>query len=359
MTRWAEASAELWRYPLPGPTGGSGLTSVDVVVAALEDEEGRSGSGFSYVLGGGGATARAAAADMLARFVVGEERIPPQALWRRLAGSLGRSGRGTGYVALAAIDLAAWDLHAKALELPLYAALGGVRREVPVYGSGGFRPFQAPGEALAQALSHAARGCKAVKLRAAGDRADAARLRAVAEGLPDGVDVMVDANERCDLARARWLAARCAEVGALFLEEPLPADSPSGYAALAAAAPVPIAAGEHLQGVVELAPFLGSRACAVVQPDLAMMGGLSECLRAAQIAEYHGVDVSPHFLPALFVHLACACPNVRWLEDFPLLEPLFRDPAGMDDAGTIRPPETPGHGLAWADGAREAFRVEE
>lgn len=357
--RIVRAEAELWRYPLAGPTGGSGITAVDVIVVSLEDSRGETGLGFSYVLGGGGGVAKATADDLLARFVAGERCVPPEALRRRLAGSLNRVGRGIGYVAIAAIDVAAWDLHARAAGVPLYAALGGVSRTVPVYGSGGFRPDQEPDAVVAQALAYAGRGCKAVKLRVAGNRADVARMRAVADALPEGVDLMVDANERCDLARALWLANECAAVDALWLEEPLPADALQGYAALAARSPVPIATGEHLQGIVELKPYFSADACAVLQPDLAMMGGIGECLRAARIAEYHDVSVSPHFLPALFVHLACAVPNVRWLEDFPLLEPLFDAPLAMDENGTMTPGDAPGHGLSWASGAREAYRVQD
>ena len=357
--RYASAEAELWRYPLAGPTGGSGITAVDVIVVSLEDSEGETGTGFSYVLGGGGAVVKAAAGDLLARFVAGEDCAPPETLWRRLAGSLNRVGRGIGYVAIAAIDVAAWDLHACAMGVPLYTALGGAARTVPVYGSGGFRPDQDPESAVAQALAYAGRGCKAVKLRLAGNRADAPRMRAVAAALPGGVDLMVDANERCDLARAIWLANECAAVNALWLEEPLPADALHGYAALAKKTSIAIATGEHLQGAVEVKPYLAADACAVLQPDLAMMGGISECLRAGRIAEYHDVSVSPHFLPALFVHLACALPNIGWLEDFPLLEPLFDSPVAMDENGTMTPGDAPSHGLAWASGARDAWRVAE
>ena len=66
--------------------------------------------------------------------------------------------------------------------------------------------------------------------------------------------------------------------------------------------------------------------------------------------------VAPHFLPALFIHLAAAAPGIRWMEDFPLLEPLFADPVGMDANGMIAPPDVPGHGLAWADGVRSEYR---
>ncbi len=157
--RYARAEAELWRYPLSGPTGGSGIAEVDVIAVSLEDSGGETGLGFSYVLGGGGAAVKAAADDLLARLVAGEGCAPPEALWRRLAGSLNRLGRGIGYVAIAAIDVAAWDLHARASGVPLYRALGGAARTVPVYGSGGFRPDQEPDAAIVQALDYAARGC--------------------------------------------------------------------------------------------------------------------------------------------------------------------------------------------------------
>lgn len=349
------AAAELWRYPLRGATGGSGITAVDVVVVDLEASDGAAGTGFSYVLGGDGTTVRDTALGLLADRVVSVAEVPPPALWRRLAGALNRLGRGTGYLAVAAIDLAAWDLHARRLGVPLYRALGGVARAVPVYGSGGFRPDQVPDDAVRRACSYAAMGCSAVKLRLAGNAADLDRLAAVAAALPAGVRMMADANEKCDLVGARWLAEQGARHGLLWLEEPLPAQDVNGYAALARSSPVPIALGEHAQGLVELAPFFEAKSCAVVQPDLAMTGGITEALRISTVAEHFGVVVAPHFLPALFVHLAAAAPAIRWLEHFPLLEPLFDSPVELDEEGNMTPPETPGHGLRWADGARDEY----
>lgn len=353
-----KATAELWEFPLSGPTGGSGITAVDVIVVDLEDSDGLTGTGFSYVLGGGGRTVTLATRDMLDRFVSGQEIVPPQALWRRLAGSLNRLGRGVGYLAIAAIDVAMWDLHAKRQGQPLYAALGGVARTLPVYGSGGFGPEQDPDAAVARALDYADRGCTAVKLRVAGVPADLPRIQAVAEALPDGVDIMADANEKCDLARAQWLSNVLADVNALWFEEPLPAHDTNGFATLAQNCTVPIATGEHHQGAVELSQLMSEKAVSILQPDLAMMGGITECLRLAHIAEHYNLVVSPHFLPALFIHLAAAAPSIRWMEDFPLLEPLFDSPVTMDSDGNIAPSEMPGHGIVWADGTRKEFRIE-
>ena len=211
------------------------------------------------------------------------------------------------------------------------------------------------------ALRNAARlmketGCSAVKLRVAGAPADAARIRAVADALPAHVQLMADANEKCDLVSAQWLARELADAGALWFEEPLPAHDVNGCRMLARNSPVALATGEHHQGVEELTPLMEGQGVSVIQPDLAMMGGITECLRVAQVAEHYDLAVSPHFLPALFIHLAAAAPAVAWMEDFPLLEPLFEDPRSMDEHGRITPSDGPGHGLAWADGAREEFR---
>ncbi len=352
------AEAELWVFPLSGPTGGSGITAVDVIVVDLEDSAGHVGSGFSYVLGGGGSTVVAAARDMLDRFVRDEPVEPPQVMWRRLAGSLNRLGRGVGYLAIAAIDVAMWDLGARRLGVPLAVALGGAPRSLPVYGSGGFGPAQDPGAAAERARHYAEAGCQAVKLRVAGASADAERIRAVADALPSHMQLMADANEKCDLVSAQWLARKLADADALWFEEPLPAHDTNGFRVLARNSPVALATGEHHQGVEELAPLMEARAVSVIQPDLAMMGGITECLRVAQIAEHYSLAVSPHFLPALFIHVAAAAPAVAWMEDFPLLEPLFDEPRSMDERGCITPSDGLGHGLAWAAGAREEYRTD-
>jgi L-alanine-DL-glutamate epimerase-like enolase superfamily enzyme len=120
---------------------------------------------------------------------------------------------------------------------------------------------------------------------------------------------------------------------------------------------VPIATGENLCGTVEAAPYLFGHWCKLIQPDLTVMGGLSECLRTAQLAEHAGIATAPHFLPGLFVQLAAAAPNVTWLEDFATVEPVFSGMPVMDSDGYMTLPALPGHGLEIADGARSAFRI--
>ncbi len=344
-------------YRLPGAVGGSGVSAVDVYVVDLECSDGSAGWGFSYGLRGGAPAVRAAAADLLDRFVLGHAADAPAATWRQMNAALNRIGRGAHYVAIAAIDLALWDLHAKQRKITLAEALGGRPRAVPIYGSGGYTANQSPDAAAEMAAAQAQAGFPLVKLRVAGDRHDIDRIRAVRAALPDGVDIAVDANEKCDLARAQWLAKVCGDHNLLWLEEPLPAHDLAGYAALARTAPVAVALGEHLQGVSECMPFLEARACAVVQPDLAAMGGISESLRLCHVAEAFGIGAAPHFLPALFVHLAAAAPSVAWLEDFPLLEPIFDISVRIDNQRRMTPGDRPGHGLRLREDARREYRV--
>ena len=362
----------LLRYVLDRPVGGSGVSSVDVLIAQMtiepaQDSSGAeragtlSGLGFSYVLSGSGLPALAAAREM-ASSLIGQTLHHPQALWQQLAAQCNRTRRGPNYIALAALDVAAWDAWSCALQLPLGVALGGKPRAVAVYGSGGFNPRQSPAEAAAAASQHVARGLRAVKPRVGGSAssfdADAALLRAVRDVLPAGTSLMLDANEKGSASSAHRLCALAGELGALWVEEPLAADDLAGHAALSARWPGLLAGGEHLQGQTEVLPFLQHRALGIFQPDLAAMGGLSECLRCGRLAEAFGVEVSPHFLPGLFVHLAAALPGLSWLEEFPLLEPLFEGWPAIDGEGMMRPRDVPGHGLRLPDAVRQRYRIE-
>ncbi|MGD9767169.1 MAG: enolase C-terminal domain-like protein [Pseudolabrys sp.] len=364
MLTLREVTSEFWEYRLDKPIGGSGVKQIDIIVVHLHgDRDGKSfsGMGFSYVLGGGGRIVHEATTILLDRFVRGQAIEHPIRLWHQISASFNRLGKGPNNIALAAIDVAAWDLYARSLAMPLGLAMGGASsRAVPIYGSGAFYAGQTPDDAAAAATRHVRNGYRAVKPRAAGAPSDRDLLKAVAAVLPGDTQMFVDANEKCDLVAAHSLLRLAADYNVAFVEEPLPANNLAGYRTLAATAPVPIAFGEHSQGTDALAPFMLDRLCAVVQPDLAMMGGLTDCLKLCAWAEQTNTSVSPHFLPALFVHLAHASPAVRWLEDFPTIEPLFETPMTIKDglvAPVTQPGQPPGHGIVWTSGARETYRV--
>lgn len=350
------AKASLLTYRLPQAVGGSGVSAVDVIIVDLKDADGATGLGFSYVLGGNGGVAVKAVEEQLARFVNGETLPPPQALWRKIAASFNRSGLGPNLVALAAIDVAAWDLASRRSGLPLGIAMGGEARSVPVYGSGGFNTSQSPAQAAQTAQEQVARGLTAVKPRVRGARSDAALLGAVRAAIPEHIHVMADANEKCDLPSALWLMGLARDQGLLFVEEPVPAHSLDAYRALATSSGAAIATGEHLQGRMSFMPFLTQRLAAVIQPDLAMIGGLTPTLELAALADAFDIVVAPHFLPGLFVNAAAAATSIHWLEEFPLLEPLFEGWPGLSAEGSMAPSSVPGHGLALTEQYRRALQ---
>ncbi len=357
MSRFEKAETTLLRYQLDQPVGGSGVSAMDVVLVELTDSDGATGLGFAYVIGGeGGEVVLAAARSAIERLVLNQALVPPQSLWRRVLASFNRTGLGPNMVALAAIDVAAWDMEAHRRGVPMGVAMGGASRAVPVYGSGGFTPNQSPKEAADTALAHTARGLSAVKPRVRGASSDAALMGAVRAALPPNVEVMFDANEKCDLIRARRLLAEARDHGALFVEEPLPAYALAGYRSLAPG-PVALAAGEHLQGRTSFLPFLSEGLVGLIQPDLSMAGGLTPVLEIATMAEAFDVSMAPHFLPGLFVHVASVSPAVTWLEEFPLLEPLFEGWPELGSNGLLEPREVPGHGLSVAEDVRKKFAL--
>jgi L-alanine-DL-glutamate epimerase-like enolase superfamily enzyme len=345
--------AGLLSYKLPQAVGGSGVAAVDVIVIELTDKDGAQGLGFSYVLGGNGGVVFKAAQEQVARFVDGKVLPPPAALWRKIAASFNRTGAGPNLIALGAIDVAAWDLFARKRNEPLGVAMGGELRAVPVYGSGGFNTVQPPEKAAEVAAEQISRGLTAVKPRVKGARSDADVLAAVRNAIPPQVQVMADANEKCDLPSALWLMSLARDEGLLFVEEPLPAYAFEGYRKLTASGAA-IATGEHLQTRASFLPFLSEHIASVIQPDLAMVGGLTPVLELSVLADAHDAIVSPHFLPGLFAHVAAASPAIRWLEEFPLLEPLFEGWPEIARDGTMTASASPGHGLALA----ERFRGE-
>jgi L-alanine-DL-glutamate epimerase-like enolase superfamily enzyme len=349
---WRRAEAKLLHYHLDRPVGGSGVSRVDVILVEIEDSEGFVGLGFSYVLAGDGALAARAADRILAAFVAGQPVMPPRALWKQIIKSFNRSGLGPNIIGLAAVDTACWDLEAKRRHLPLGTAMGGKLRPVAVYASGSYGASQSPSEAAEVTAAHISRGLRFVKPRVTGTLNDAALISAVCNAAGGRAGVMVDANEKCDIISARRLLSVAEEFGLLFVEELLPAQALIGLRTLRHSSGVSLATGEHIQDVSQLIALMKDGIIDVVQPDLAMIGGLTPVHELAVIAEGLDIAMSPHFLPGLFVHVAAVSQSLRWVEEFPLLEPLFDGWPTVSPEGNMTPSGSPGHGLALSGKAR-------
>jgi len=353
-------SQRLIQVPLGAARGGSGATSLQLLHVTVLDTGGAAGTGFTYALTGGLTGARAILAEVMTPLAVGTDLLDWARTWHKLWDLTHRLGRGAALPALSALDIAIWDLRAHRAGLPLFRLLGAQRDAVPIYGSGRSTHAMTDAELVGGAVSYVDEGYQAVKLRAGalGIERDIARVAAVRAEVGPGIALMVDCNERLDLAQAHRLAYRLGDLDVAWLEEPLRSDDVDGHAQLAARSPVPIAVGEHLQGRFEVKQYLDRQAAAVLMPDAPITGGVTEWLRIATLAEASSVAVSPHFLPELHVHLAAAAPAATFVEHFPLLDDVLEETLTVRD-GMVEPPARAGHGIQWDKAALDRFELEQ
>ncbi|GAA3704455.1 mandelate racemase/muconate lactonizing enzyme family protein [Zhihengliuella alba] len=329
------------------------MTEVVFLFAEIRTAEGHEGIGFSYSKRAGG-PAQYAHAKEVGELLLGEDpsdigRINTKLLWA--GASVGRSGVATQ--ALAAIDVALWDLKAKRAGLPLAKLLGAHRDSVRTYNtSGGF--LQASIEEIkdraTRSLSDGIGGIK-IKVGLPDSAEDLRRVTAIREHLGDDVPLMVDANQQWDRATALRMGRRLEEFGLVWIEEPLDAYDAEGHAALAAALDTPIATGEMLASVAEHERLIATRACDVIQPDAPRVGGITQFLKLATLADHAGLDLAPHFAMEIHLHLAAAYPREPWVEHFDWLDPLFNERLETRD-GRMVVPDRPGLGVTLSDQAR-------
>ena len=263
--------------------------------------------------------------------------------------------RGITVSALSGIDIALWDLLGKALGQPVWRLLGGrLRERIPAYASGGWAPVGAVGKQLRQYVE---RGHRAVKMRVGLQDASVddsvARVREARETLGPGVGLMVDAHGTWSVREAQRFARKVADCDLGWLEEPVSPDNVAGQAEVRAATDIPIAAGETEQTRFAFRDLIEARAVDVLQPDVAIAGGITETLRICALAATHGLTVAPHLwggavLFASGLHLAVATPCVTTLEfsrgDNPLLNALVEESFDLVD-GYVLAPDRPGLGL--------------
>ncbi|MFB4307548.1 mandelate racemase/muconate lactonizing enzyme family protein [Actinomadura sp. GTD37] len=329
------------------------MTEVVFLFAEIGSADGHEGIGFGYAKRAGGPGQFAHAAE-IAPVLIGEDPSDIGRIWTKLAwagASAGRSGLATQ--AIAAIDIALWDLKARRAGLPLAKLLGAHRDSVRCYDtSGGF--LNAPlEEVLENAEASAAAGIGGVKIKVGhpDHAADLRRVTAVRERLGDAFPLMVDANQQWDRPAALRMGRALEAFGLTWIEEPLDAYDAAGHAALAAALDTPVATGEMLTSVAEHCELIDGRAADIVQPDAPRIGGITNFLKVAALADHHHLRLAPHFAMEIHLHLAAAYPSEPWVEHFDWLDPLFEERPTIED-GRMLVPARPGLGITLTDRAR-------
>ncbi|TDR89169.1 mandelate racemase/muconate lactonizing enzyme family protein [Enterovirga rhinocerotis] len=296
-----------FRVPLATPveTSFGRMTDRPAVFVRVEDEDAIAGFGEAWCnFPSVGAEHRVRLIrDILAPLAIGRRIDEPGSLFDHLTAKTAvlavQSGEhGPLAQAIAGIDTAVWDLHARRAGLPLWRMLGGTPAAggegaaIPVYASG-INPTGS-GEMAARALKAGHRAFK-LKVGFGADR-DRANLHEIRREIGD-LPLAVDANQAWNPAEATEAAPRLAEFGLAWLEEPIRADHPwDAWRSVKAASPVPLAGGENIAGEAAFAAAFEAGILAVIQPDLAKWGGLTASSRVARAALAAGRRFCPHYL---------------------------------------------------------------
>lgn len=329
------------------------MTEVVFLFAEITTEQGHSGIGFSYSKRAGG-PAQYAHAKEVAEGVIGEDpndigRIYTKLLWA--GASVGRSGVATQ--ALAAIDIALYDVKAKRAGLPLAKLLGSYRDSVQTYNtSGGFLNATLE-EVKARATQSIEEGIGGIKIKVGlpDSKEDLRRVAGVREHIGWDVPLMVDANQQWDRATALRMGRQLEEFNLIWIEEPLDAYDFEGHAHLAQVLDTPIATGEMLASVAEHKGLINANSCDIIQPDAPRVGGITQFLRLAALADERGLGLAPHFAMEIHLHLAAAYPREPWVEHFDWLDPLFEERLETKN-GRMIVPDRPGLGVTLSGQAR-------
>jgi mandelate racemase len=286
-------------------------------------------------------------------------RVAPGELFDAARKSLHFVGyEGLSMIAVAGLDMAAWDALAKAANLPLCVLLGGTTGPVPAYNSNGLW-LKDPAEVAAEAVElRAEGGFKALKLRLGRDRIadDLATVQAVQEAVGPEVDLMVDFNQGLSLAEALRRCHRIDDLGLAWIEEPIVYDNLAGYVRLAAELKTPIQIGENFYGPRELYKALQMGACDLVMPDFMRIGGVTGWLRSAPIAAAAGIPVSTHLYPEVAAHVMRVTEGAHWLEWQNWADPILQTPFEIT-GGELHVPDVPGVGIDWDEKAVSAHLV--
>jgi L-talarate/galactarate dehydratase len=336
------------------------LTEVAFLFAEIDTAQGHSGLGFSYSKRAGGPGLFAHAKE-IAPTILRENPNDIGRLWNKLmwaGASVGRSGLATQ--AIAALDNALWDLKAKRAGLSLAKLLGAHRDSVQCYNtSGGFisTPLDQVLDNVDRTIAAGIGGIK-IKVGQPNFSADLTRLEAVSAHLKGRAALMVDANQQWERASALRAGRAFEQFGLVWIEEPLDAYDAEGHAQLAATLDTPIASGEMLTSVLEHNELMRLNAVDVIQPDAARVGGITQFLKIASLAEFKGLTLAPHFAMEIHIHLAAAYAKEPWVEHFDWLDPLFNERLETRD-GRMLVPTRPGLGVTLSDQARAWTRASE
>lgn len=355
-------TAEAYRVPTDAPEGDGTLEWTNTTLVLVHaDADGATGIGWTY----GPAATVAVVADLFAPVVADLDPDDVPAAWTSMRRRLRNAGRpGVAGLALSAADCALWDLKARRHGLPLARLLGTARRDVPVYGSGGFTTYDDERQHRQLAGWVHEQGIPRVKIKigeSCGTEVprDLARMAAARRTIGDDAELFVDANGAYQRKQAIRVAQAAAELDVRWYEEPVSSDDLAGLGLVRDRVLPDVAAGEYgfdLTYFHRMAPFVDC-----LQIDVTRCGGISEFLRVAAVADAAGLQVSGHCAPHQHLPVAAGIGNLRhleWFHDHVRIESMLFDGTESATGGAARVPlDRPGNGVEFRSDRAQQYRV--
>jgi L-alanine-DL-glutamate epimerase-like enolase superfamily enzyme len=357
-----DVTTEAYRWPRHKPIS-NGLhtyTHSGLGLVKIHTDEGTTGVGVSSM----GSIIKATI-EHLKPELIGEDPIDVERLWHKMwiPKLVGRRGMTTR--AISGIDIALWDLRAKVAGMPLYKMLGGYRDRMPTYIAGGYYEEGKGLKELQQEMQdNVEMGARAVKMKigAVPIREDAERVKAVREAIGPDVKLLVDANCAYRYYEAIQMARAMEDYDIFWFEEPVAPDDYDGHRRLAESTIIPIATGENEYTRYGFRDLIATKAVPILNADAKILGGVTEWMKVAALAQAHDLHVAPHGSQDIHIHLVSSIANGLILEYYrdsvdPMHGKIYNTTLRLNDDGTVSPPDVPGIGVDPNYDALEPYRV--
>lgn len=332
------------------------LKKIEWIVVEILTSEGVIGNSFMLTFDYGTELLKGIVETELKKELIGKDPQYIHKIWDTVWNRTEYIGQsGVAAWGIAAIDIALWDLLGKALGCPVYKLLGAYTDEVPIYGSGGWLSYSID-ELLDEARRYVERGFKAIKMKVGSpdQKRDVERVKEVRKCVGDDVLLMLDANQAWTPDEAIRFGKRVQDLNIFWLEEPIAKDDVAGYARVAASLEIPLATGEREYSLGAFKELMEQKGATIIQPDALRIGGITQWMKLAHLAEIYHLRVASHFYKEIDIHVLASVRNGLYLEYFSWLDELLINPLEIVN-GVAKVPQRPGLGIEFKPEAIREF----
>lgn len=329
----------------PHQTASGTISESPLVLIDLVTNDGFTGHGIVFTYTRAALKPTADLVNNLQSLIV-DEKLSPVDISEKLNKRLRLLGtQGLVGMALAGIDMAAWDALARQRNRPLVELLGGSARQIPAYGGVGYDGAVGCAKAAEQWAQQGFKGVKA-KIGYPTVIQDIEVIRAMRSAVGDEVAIMVDYNQSLTLTEAIQRLGQLEAEGLAWIEEPTLAHDYQAHAKIAQQIQTPIQCGENWWGILDLQHAIDAGASDYIMLDVMKIGGVTGWRKGAAIAEAHNIEISNHLWPELSARLLCCATRAPWLEYCDWWNPILKNSLSIQNGNAVVD-DSMGSGIEW------------